>query len=234
MNGDLLGWLDFSGVLVGILLSLLVFSYVIGDHFLFRLVIYGFIGMAAGFGVVLTFNSVIYPLLFQPLVENPIGGAKSVGIPLVLCLLLMMKLSRRWSVMGNPSLALLAGVGAAVVVGGALQGTLFPQLLTAINSFDLQTTEGTLSSRTSILINSGMALLGTLATLLYFHFGTRPQTSGPPRKPEWLEVIGWVGQLFIAVALGLIYAGILRAGYTALVERARSMIEFILSLLQVF
>lgn len=231
MSAEWTNWLDFGGVLLGALLTLIVLSYVLGDHFLFRLVIYGFIGVAAGFGVILAFNSVIYPLLFQPLVEDPIGGIKSAGLPLLFSLLLMFKLSRRWSLLGNPSLAFLTGVGAAVLIGGALRGTLFPQLLAVINSFDTRALPATAGSKIPLLIEAVIALLGTVATLAYFHFGARPQASGPAKRPDWLETLGWIGQMFIAIALGLIYAGILRAGYTALVERAHFLVNMVISLL---
>ncbi len=214
--------LDLLGGAVGLLLTLLVFSYLLGDHILVRLIFYGYIGLMAGFSVVIAFNSVIYPLLFQPLIDNPVTGWVQVAVPLFLSGLLFLK--------GNLSLAFLVGVGLAALIGGAIQGTLVPQLSAAISPFDLERSAMAAEERLSGVVQGFLILFGTVTTLTYFHFGARPRASGSARRPEWIETLSWIGQIFIAIALGLVFAGLLKAGFVALVERIQTLVNFIITL----
>ncbi|MCX8062410.1 MAG: hypothetical protein N3D16_07500 [Anaerolineales bacterium] len=222
-----LPFLELLGGAVGVLLTLLVFSYLLGDHFLVRLIFYGYVGLMAGYAVLLSFNSVIYPLLFQPLLRDPVGGAIQIAVPLVLSGLLLFKVSTRFSILGNLSLAFLVGVGLAALIGGAIQGTLVPQISAVISPFDLAQASLAAQDRISVIVQGFLILFGTVVTLSYFHYGARPRASGPPRRLEWIETLGWMGQFFIAIALGLIFAGLLKAGFVALVERARTLLDFV-------
>ncbi|PWH19879.1 MAG: hypothetical protein DDG59_01575 [Anaerolineae bacterium] len=227
-------YLDLLGSALGVLLTLLVFSYLLGDHFLVRLVFYGYIGLMAGFAVVIAFNSVLYPLLLQPLIDDPLAGWMQVAVPLLLSGLLCFKVSTRLSRIGNLSLAFLVGVSLAALIGGAIQGTLMPQLSAVISPFDLERSSVAAADRFSGLIEGFLILFGTVATLAYFHFGARPRFSGSARRLEWIEALSWVGQIFIAIALGLIFAGLLRAGFVALVERVQVLLNFVITLQQGF
>lgn len=222
--------LEVLGSAIGILLTLLVFSYLLGDHFLVRLVFYGYVGVMAGFALVMAFISVIYPLLFQPLFEDPMMGATQVAIPLFLCGLLIFKVSTRFSTIGNLSLAFLVGVGLAALIGGAIQGTLIPQISAVISPFDQNRPLIGVEDRFSGILQGFLILFGTVTTLAYFHYGARPRASGPARRLGWIETLGWIGQFFIAIALGLIYAGLLKAGFVALVERVRALLDFLIML----
>ena len=106
----------------------------------------------------------------------------------------------------------LVGVGAAAAVGGAVLGTLFPQIEAAANLVDLET---------------GIALLGTVFTLVYFQFSVRAAPDETPQRNQIVEVIGWGGQAFIAVTFGVIFAGVYTAALTALIERVGSVLGFI-------
>lgn len=223
-------FLDLLGGAIGVLLTLLVFSSLFGDHFLVRLIFYGYVGIMAGFSVVITFNSVIFPLLFQPILEEPIDGMVQVAIPLLLCGLLVFKVSTRFSWVGNLSLAFLVGAGLAALVGGAIRGTLMPQISAVISPFDLERSSLPPEERLPSLVQGFVILLGTVTTLTYFHFGARPRASGPLRRQEWIETLSWIGQFFIAFALGLIFAGLLKAGMVALVERVQALLNFVITL----
>ena len=81
-------------------------------------------------------------------------------------------------------------------------------------------------------VNWGVTLLGTLATLAYFHFGARLRNPGQtPIRAAWIEEIAGVGKLFIAITLGAIFAGVYAAAMAALVERMDAMVQFIQVLL---
>ena len=213
---------DLVGAVVGFILTLVVFSYILGDNPLFRLAVYIFVGVAAGYATVVTYYSVLLPQLLNPLLFGSMAERLPMLAPLVLCGLLMTRLSPRLSKLGNPALAYLVGVGASAAIGGALIGTIFPQVMASINIFDLSSlqAESVLrSSPLSILINGGLILLGTLTTLIYFHFGVRSSKNLIPQRIGVIEVMGAVGQGFIAVTFGLLFAGVYMAALTAFIER---------------
>ncbi|MGB9641515.1 MAG: hypothetical protein ACPL4H_11445, partial [Anaerolineales bacterium] len=218
---------------VGAIFTLIIFSYGLGDNLLYRLAVALFIGVSAGYGCIIAYQSVLYPSLIEPILINPSQGLIKLSIPLLFSLLLLFKLSQRWSALGNPSVALLAGVGAATVIGGAVRGTLFPQIMASINQFDIHLLGKANINPLFGILEGGVVLLGTITTLAFFHFGARSSAQGSLQRPWWIESLSWLGQFFIAVTLGWIYSGVLRAGYVAFFERVRFVIEVILRMLRV-
>ena len=65
--------LDTAGALVAIVLTLCVFSYLLGDNFLYRLAEYLFVGVAIGYAVVVAFHNILVPKLVIPLIEATAG-----------------------------------------------------------------------------------------------------------------------------------------------------------------
>jgi len=62
--------------------------------------------------------------------------------------------------------------------------------------------------------------VGTLATLAYFNFSAREKRKGEPGRGDLAAIAASIGQVFIAITLGAVFAGVLSAAFTALVERA--------------
>ncbi len=128
-----------------------------------------------------------------------------------------MQASPRLTRLGAPAMAVLVGASAAVAVGGAVTGTLFPQSLASINLFDLRSGPSPLES----LINAAFVLAGLVSTLVYFHFGARSADDGSIRRFWLVEWIAVVGGIFLAIALGVLFAGVYSAALTALIDRLR-------------
>ncbi|HEY3344204.1 MAG TPA: hypothetical protein VGJ97_04720 [Anaerolineaceae bacterium] len=218
MNGADLIW-----TIVGFLLTLLVLSYIIfGDNPGFRLATYAFIGVAAGYVTLITFTQVIWPKFILALaMPNPDPLAKPLMIvPLALSLLLLAKLFPKLARAGDLSMGFLVGVGAAVVIGGAVLGTLLPQGIAAAGQFNLRATSG---SPVLVILEALVALGGTIATLFYFYFGARHRPNQLPERHPSIEVAAQVGQVFIAITLGAVFAGVYSSALTALIERLISI-----------
>ena len=205
------------GTIIGFVLTLMVFSYIFGDNFLFRLATHIFIGVAAGYAAVLVIYNIIFPMLAQPGDE-----LVRLGPPLILGVWLLTKISPRLSRLGNPVLAYLVGVGAAAAIIGALLGTIFPLV-------DQSTRELTGAGLWNTIVNGSIILVGTIATLVYFHYGAHPTPSGVTKRETPIEIGAWVGQFFIAVTLGAIFAGVYLAVLTVFIERMRFVWDFIWS-----
>jgi hypothetical protein len=222
---------DLAGGIIGLLFTLFVFSYLLGDNPLFKLAIYIFIGVASGYAAIVAFNSVLLPQLVIPLL-SPNRLEQVVGlIPMILSVLLITKLFPRFARIGNISMAFLVGIAAATVIGGAVTGTLFPQIQASINVYDLRAGAVPGGSLPVQLANGSIILIGTVASLAYFHFGTRYSGAEPERRANWLEGIRLVGQVFIAVTLGYLFAGVYTSALAALIERLQFFVNFIRNLL---
>jgi hypothetical protein len=125
-------------------------------------------------------------------------------------------------------MAYIVGVGAAVVLSGAVLGTIFPHVSAASDLIDLRTlpADTPLASLTGLL-NRFIAVVGTIATLAYFHFSARSVPNAPAVRPGWVEYAARVGQVFIAVTLGVLFAGVFSAALTAWVDRWNFIIDFL-------
>jgi hypothetical protein len=197
------------------LLTLMILSYLIGDNPAFRVAVYIFVGVSAGYVAAVTWWQVLYPRVFDPLINGNIAGRLLALIPLFFGVLLLMKLSPRTAWLGNPSVAFLVGVGAAVAVGGAVMGTLIPQTHASFDVFN-PTSAG--ESWLVRLFFGAILLVGTITTLVYFHFGAKA-TAGGPQRSKLVIWLSWIGQVFIAITLGVLFAGVFAAAMTALIER---------------
>lgn len=213
---------DLIWTIVAFLLTLAVFSYLLGDNPLFRAVMYLFIGVVSGYVAALICYQVVWARLVQPVwlgLIQPIAQGRPPTdtfsvIPLVMAGFLLAKLSPRLSSLGNWVMAVVVGMGAAVAISGALMGTLFTQFKATLAPFDLQAGGGMGSLLEGLLI-----LVGTITSLAYFHFGARLQPGKSAQRHILIEGMARVGQVFIGITLGALFASVFAAALTALIER---------------
>ena len=217
---------------ISFLFTLLIFSYVLGDNPLFRIGVYIFVGVSAGYVASVAFWQVIWARLFHPLIDGPSTPFESIGFlafPLLGFALILMKISPRLAGLARFVMAFIVGVGAAVAIAGALSGTLIPQMMGAINAFDMAAAGARNINFIEAATNAAIILAGTVLTLIYFHFGARPRPNGTMRRFALIEALAWAGRIFIGITLGAIFAGTYSAALTALIERINSLINFITS-----
>ncbi len=166
---NLADWTNLLGALVGFILTLIVFSYLFGDNALFRFALHLFIGVAAAFMAAVAFFNVLWPRLLSPVLFGLPLERLIALVPLGLSVLLLGKASPRLAGWGRPVLAFMVGVGAAAAIGGAILGTLFPQVQASMNLFDIQAIIINGKSLGWELFNGTIVLVGTAVTLIYFH-----------------------------------------------------------------
>jgi hypothetical protein len=207
---------DLIWTITGFILTLMIFSYLLGDNILFRIATYIFVGVAAGYVATMLVYQVILPRLLWPAIT---GHIVEVLAPLILSVLLVAKLFPRLSRLGNISMGYVVGVAAAVVIGGAVLGTLFGQGQASINMFGLQAAATSSQGPWIQKIGAAFVLVGTICTLAYFNFGAVARPNQPPHRSPMIELLARIGQFFIAITLGALFAGIFAASITALIER---------------
>lgn len=220
--------LDFIGLTLGFLLTILVFSYLLGDNPFFKLAVHIFIGVSAAYVALVTVNNVLIPRLIVPLFEGPQGErilSILLFIPTIFLFFKVTPLNRH----GNWTVAILVGIGAAAAVGGAIAGTLFPQVLGTINSVD-PSTFAIAGNRWGQIFNGVIVVLGTLATLIYFHFGTQDIPGRTDKRLPIIENISKIGRIFLSITFGSLYAGVFLTALSALVERLTFVWDFLNSI----
>ncbi len=205
---------DLIAGVIAFLFTLMILSYLIGDNPLFRVAIYIFIGVSAGYVAVVAFWQVLWPDLILPLIRGASAQRAILLVPLVLSGLLLMKAWPSLSRLGTPAMGLLVGVGSAVALGGAVIGTIIPQVNATISGFSPSKFTSLEAPFDALVI-----LAGVIATLVYFHFGARATADGSVRRFQVIEVTALVGSIFVAMALGMLFAGVYSAALTALVSR---------------
>ncbi len=205
---------DLISLVIAFLFTVMVLSYLIGDNPLFRVAIYIFVGVSAGYVAMVAWWQVIWPnVIVKGVTGTPMDRAL-LAVPVLLGGLLLMKAWPPLSRLGTPAMGMLAGAGAAIALGGAVSGTLFPQINATVTAFDPKKFASIESVIDALLI-----LAGVVATLVYFHFSAQTTTEGTVRRFRAIELTSLVGSIFIAVTLGVLFAGIYSAALTALIER---------------
>lgn len=213
------------GLALGAALSLMVFSYLLGNNPAYRLALHLFLGATTGYA----FGVVTWEILILRVGVPLVVGARSlVVIPLMLGILLLLKLVPRRAYLGNLSMGFLAGTGAAVAISGAVLGTVVPLVGATANaaspSFWVSAPLGWLDGL--------LLLVGTVCTLVAFQYlgrrGARGRTGCA--WPAW--ALGSVGRWFLIVAFGVLFGGALSTALSIFVGRVQYWVVLIGELLR--
>jgi len=226
-----MGLADFIWMFVSLLLTLLVFSYLFGDNPVFRLTSYIFIGISAGYVATIVIYQVMWPRILRPLLVGSFGEKIFALVPLVLGILLITRLFPRISPLGTLPMSYLVGLGAAITIGGAIVGTIFGQSKGTFAMFNLGggIVQGNVLAS---LVMGSLVLLGTVTTLIYFQFSATQKDQAVVERAAWIEAVARVGQVFVVITLGALFAGVYLATLAALVDRVGFVRDFIARLLQ--
>jgi hypothetical protein len=212
------------GTIIAAILTFMVWSYLLGDNPAFRIAEHLFVGIAVGYAVVVAWFNVVQPALFGAVApQSPALAA----VPLILCLLLMAKVRPAWSAVGNIAVAFLVGVGAALAVGGALFGTLGPQVAaTASLSLDPADYGDTQPALASPFLWQNLAVLvGTVGTFFYFTFNTQPQGPLGGFRETFTRFWSGIGRWVIMMMLGALFANTVTSRIALLIGRVQWLLS---------
>jgi hypothetical protein len=199
------------GIWVGALLTLCVFSFLYRDNPFYKFAEHLFVGVSAGYFVILRFWTVIVSNLWNPLKASFAGhgvdpanhGMFAAGqgdyrswllIPAALGVLLFGHLFPRINWVSRWSLALIVGVYAGLKTTGFAQGDLVAQVQASLQPLWTGDLAGS--------VNAIVFTIGLITSLLFFFFSRERQ--GP------LGVASKLGVFFLMVSFGAGY------GYTVM------------------
>jgi hypothetical protein len=211
---------------IGFLLTVMVLSYLIKDSLFFRLAAYLLIGLTAGYLVVLLVNRVLLPQLIWPLGEASWVQRLWLLIPLVLALLLLIGQFPKLSQLSRIPLAVLLGLSAAIAIGGAVFGTLLPQGQAVMDAFDPYRIYAEPQLVWMRILDAGVMILGVVGTLSYFHFGQplkKSERKDDNQRPRILQHLSKVGEVFLGITLGTVFAGVFSTALLALIDRIAAL-----------
>lgn len=213
--------------LISFVLTLMVFSYLLGDlpliRHLYRIAVYIFIGTSAAFTLIVGYESLLLP--FWQDVLNPATSWTALGAQadqfifftaLLFAALLLLKPVTRLRWLTNSILAVVVVTGAAVGVVGALRGTLLPLLEATAR---LPALDADLGS----LLESLLVLVGTLTALFSFHYQVNASDGG---RYQLGKVLRTIGKALVVMALGAIYASTILSSLTILTERIAFLFQY--------
>lgn len=201
---------ELIGLITGLTLTLFIYSYLfIGDKFPYRLAMHILVGASAAYAAVIVIRQVMQPV-YHTIRQNPQpADVLYLLVPILLALFLLLRRLRATSWIGNSTIALLTGVGAAVALQGALAGTLLPQLTGA----------GTVTAWQGPWPGIVIAIL-TAITLLSFQFTTfRASGSGVWERSRWQQGITWLGRAVLMITFGALFAATLNTSFILLADR---------------
>lgn len=201
---------EVFAVWIAAILTLMVYSYLISDNPLYRLAEHLLVGSSIGYAAVVGLHDILLPRLFRPLAQDPATNWPYL-IPLLLGLLLLAKARPTAAWVGNTSVAFLFGVGAALAIGGALLGSLLPQ----IRASWLPLPPGAAGGIEAALDNVCL-VIATIGTLAYFYFtvgsGTGPQNA-------LIRFCATIGKWVMVITFGAIFGNRVMTYVSLLIER---------------
>lgn len=210
-------WMQAAGIWVGLAVALLVFSAVLGDHWLARLGQYILVGGGLGYAAAVTWHALLGLAFVQELMAEPTRALWN-WIPVVLALLLALSAAERLLFQGEGGppaggarrllrwagvlpVALLLGAGVGIVLVGSVQGTLLPQFLAAaVNGLRWEAPPG-------LFVTGLLTLVITAAALVFFALDPQRHLEG---QPIWVQRLmrGWIwlGRRAVWFAAGALFA----------------------------
>ena len=212
---------QFIWLLLSFILTIMVFSFIFGDNPLFRIATYFFIGVSSAYVFVLLVNQVIIPKLFLPFLSGDLNQRLPQFIPFLLSILLIFKLFKRTNQIGNISLAILVGSGAAIIFTSAFTGTIVPMLNMITEPFSLN------SLSMQNFFSGFFLILGVISSLLYFQNISLIGTNTFQSSSKIMVITKYIGAIFIGLSLGSIFAGVIISSAIALIERINFVISFL-------
>jgi len=206
------------GVWIGAFLTLGIFSFLYKDNPVYKFCEHLFVGISAGYYVVLTMISSVYPNMIQPLFTNFSHERNFLlVIPLVLGIMLFSRFFPRGDWLSRWPIAFILGVYPALRITGFAQGDLVEQVHGTILPLWVPGDTGT-------TINNWLLVGGLVTTLIFFFFSKEHKGAlGGSAK---------VGIYFLMISFGASYGYTVMARVSLLIGRVMFLLDDWLGILR--
>jgi len=199
------------GVWIAALLTLGIFSFLYKDNPAYKLCEHLFVGVSAGYYVVLTYYSVVKPNLLDPLFLGVKGHHDLLlVIPLLLGVLLFSRFFPKGDWLSRWSIALILGVYPALRITGFGQGDFVEQIHGTILPLWVPHDPAT-------TLGNWILIVGLLTTLIFFFFSKEHKGA--------LGGTARVGVYFLMVSFGASYGYTVMARISLLIGRVMFLLH---------
>ncbi len=199
------------GVWIAAFLTLGIFSFLYKDNPAYKLCEHLFVGVSAGYYVVLNYYSVVKPNLLDPLFLGANGHHDLwLLIPLALGVLLFSRFFPKGDWLSRWSIALILGVYPALRITGFGQGDFVEQIHGAILPLWVANNLGA-------TIGNWIMVVGLLSTLIFFFFSKEHKGA--------LGGTARVGVYFLMVSFGASYGYTVMARISLLIGRVMFLLH---------
>ena len=209
---------DF-GIWIAALLTLCIFSFLYKDNPFYKFAEHLFVGVSAGYYIVLNFWTVIMTNLVDPLIKafaNPGTFSPQQGdyrallvIPGILGLLLFTRLFGKIGWMSRWALAVIIGVYAGLKTTGFAQSDLVAQVQASLQPL----WTGSLGQSLSVILFT----IGLICSLLFFFFSREHKGA--------LGVASRIGVYFLMISFGAGYGYTVMSRVSLLIGRFQFLLE---------
>ncbi|MFW6163543.1 MAG: hypothetical protein ACODAJ_12300 [Planctomycetota bacterium] len=188
------------GVILGAGFTLVMYSFLYRDNPLFKIAENLYVGVALGYGAILTWRLSLKPEVVSPLLIDPphwhafwveLGQRAA---PIILGLLLLTRLSRRYAWLSRYAYTLMVGWGAGIGIPIAAHSMILKQLQAAVRPLGAAAGTGADVWQAASAVVGGLAILvGTVTVLFYFFFSVEHKgvAGGVSRVGVWFLMISF-------------------------------------------
>ena len=199
------------GIWIAALLTLGIFSFLYRDNPVYKFCEHLFVGVSAGYYVVLTMISSVYPNLFQPLFNSFATDFHwLLIIPLILGIMLFSRFFPRGDWLSRWPIAFVLGVYPALRITGFGQGDFVEQIHGSILPLWVPGSIGT-------SIGNILLVVGLVCTLIFFFFSKEHKGA--------LGGTARLGIYFLMVSFGASYGYTVMARVSLLIGRVMFLLD---------
>jgi hypothetical protein len=205
----------FSWQAVGALLTLFIFSFLWRDNPFYKFAEHLFVGISLGYTIAITWQSTVYPNLFQPLFMSPVsqvslGQKLLLVIPLLLGLLYFTAFIPKVSWLMRIPMGLIVGWGMGVAIPSEVQTFIVKQIQGSLLT-------PTMLVRWDLLLFGIISLVGIVCSLVYFFFSKE-------RKGA-LKLGSDVGIVYLMVGFGASFGYTVMSRMSLLIGRLQFLLR---------
>lgn len=207
---------EIIGVLLGLVLMLFVYSYLIGDNPLYKIAVHVLVGVSAAYAGIVVIRYVLTPIYNEIQADPSAPNSLVWFIPFFFSLLILLQRLPSVAWLSQFAVAFMVGIGAAVALTGAIGGTLLPQVALVGND-------------TFFVGQAVVVAILTAVTLLSFQFTQRVRAgSGGEQGFElnpFRESVARLGRVILTITFGFLFAAVLNTSLLILTDRVAYFLE---------
>jgi len=218
------------GIIIAAGLTLIMYSFLYRDNPLFKMAENLYVGVALGYGAIITWRMSLRPEVVDPLFRAPTREAfyAELGrrfVPIVLGLLLVTRISRTRGWLSRYAIALMVGWGAGVGIPIVTHSYILQQLQAAVSPLQAMVqagqpaaffTQAWFVSTALPVVGAVLVLVGTVSVLFYFFFSVEHKGAG--------GVVSRVGIWFLMVSFGASFGYTVMGRLSLLIGRVRFLL----------